>query len=61
MKDEIVAIYEEMTTNVKVNNRQMKMIQAQFTRIEKKLFTEQENRDFLLELVKDMAKDPRNW
>jgi len=50
-----------MTAGVKVSNRQMKMIQAQLTRIEKKLFTEQENTDFLLGQAKDMVKDARNW
>ena len=37
------------------------MVQAQLARIEKKLFTERENRDFLLGLVKDMVADTQNW
>ena len=49
-------IWEEMTTNVKIRNRQVKMVQAQLARIEKKLFTKQENIDFLLESVKDMVR-----
>jgi hypothetical protein len=54
-------IWEEMMTDTKRANRTDKMVNARFSRIEKKLFTEQENVDFLLELVKDMAKDARNW
>ena len=54
-------IWNEMTMSVKAANRQTKMVQAQLARIEKKLFTEQESRDFLLGLVRDMVKDTRNW
>ena len=54
-------IWEEMTMSVKVANRQTKMVQAQFARIEKKLFTKQESVDFLLGLVKDMVKETQNW
>ena len=54
-------IWEEMTTSIKINNRQMKMVQDQLARLEKKLFTEQENTDFLLGLARDMVKDTQNW
>ncbi len=50
-------IWEEMTMSIKIANRQTKMVQAQLSRIEKKLFTKQENTDFLLGLVKDMVKE----
>ena len=49
-------IWEEMTADVKRANRTDKMTNERFFRIEKKLFTEQENMDFLLGLVKDMMK-----
>ncbi|KKL19305.1 hypothetical protein LCGC14_2466770 [marine sediment metagenome] len=48
-------IWEEMTADIKRTNRTDKMTNERFSRIEKKLFTEQENIDFLLELVKDMV------
>lgn len=54
MKDKIVEIYEEMTTNIEIANRQAKMVQAQLSRIERKLFTKQENFEFLLGLTRDM-------
>jgi len=54
-------IWEEMTEDVRRANRTDKMNNERFSRIEKKLFTEQENIDFLLGLVKDMVKDPRSW
>ena len=41
--------------------RRLDLIQKQLSRIEAKLFTEQENIDFLLGLVKDMVEDLRNW
>ena len=44
-------IWEEMTTDVKRANRTDKMNNERFSRLEKKLFTEQENVDFLLGLV----------
>ncbi len=50
-------IWEEMTADVKVRNRQAKMVQAQLARIEKKLFTELETIEFLVGLVKDMTHD----
>jgi hypothetical protein len=50
-------IWEEMTTSVRVANQRDKMIQMQLARLEKKLFTKQENMDFLLGLVKDMVKE----
>ncbi len=33
------------------------MVQAQFARIEKKLFTKQENFDFMLGLARDMIEE----
>ncbi|KKM80560.1 hypothetical protein LCGC14_1338670 [marine sediment metagenome] len=54
-------IWNEMTMSIKAANRQTKMVQAQIARIEKKLFTEQESKDFLLRLVKDMVKDTGSW
>ncbi len=57
MKDETVVIYEEMTETVKHVNKTDKMFNARCSRIEKKLFTEQENIDFLLGLVKDMVEE----
>ena len=54
-------IWEEITAGVKRANRTDKMVNERLSRIEKKLFTGQGNRDFLLELVKDMAEDTRNW
>lgn len=48
-------IWEEMTADVRRANLTDKMVNERFSRIEKKLFTEQENIDFILGLVKDIV------
>ena len=53
-------IWEEMTMDVKRANRTDKMVNERFSRIEKKLFTEQENIDFLLGLIKDVVEESNN-
>ncbi len=51
------AIWDEMLTDIKTRNRAMKMIQAQIGHINNKLFTSEENRALLTELVENMLKE----
>ncbi len=51
------AIWDEMLTDIKARNRVTKMVQARLGRIERKLFTSEENRAFFMELVVSMLKE----